>query len=119
MSSRDFEDWLAARLREQGFAVRQTPPSHDGGLDLIARRRDALGVETHLWIQCKNRQAPVGVAVLRELRGATPDRAAGGTPVAACPAGFTAEARTFAAAHGIQLWDVSDLRRMEQLPEKN
>jgi len=119
MSSRDFEDWLAARLREQGFAVRQTPPSHDGGLDLIARRRDALGVETHLWIQCKNRQAPVGVAVLRELRGAIPDRAAGGTPVAACPAGFTAEARAFAAAHGIQLWDVSDLRRMEPPLKKN
>ena len=117
MSSRDFEDWLAARLRQRGFAVRQTPPTHDGGLDLIARRQDALGVETHLWIQCKNRQAPVGVAVLRELRGAIPDRAAGGTPVAACPAGFTAEARAFAAAHGISLWGVSDLRRLDG-PEK-
>ena len=113
MSSRDFEDWLADRLRAQGFGVRQTPPSYDGGLDLVARRRDALGVETHLWIQCKNRQAPVGVAVLRELRGAIPDRTAGGTAVAACPAGFTSEARAFAAAHGIQLWDVSDLRGME------
>jgi len=114
MSSRDFEDWLAARLRAQDFGVRQMPPTHDGGLDLIARRQDSLGVETHLWIQCKNRQSPVGVTVLRELRGAIPDRAAGGTPVAACPAGFTAEARAFAAAHGIQLWDVSDLRRMER-----
>ena len=113
MSSRDFEDWLAARLRAPGVGVRQTPPSYDGGLDLIARRRDSLGVETHLWIQCKNRKSPVGVAVLRELRGAVPDRAAGGTPVAACPAGFTAEAHAFAAAHGILLWDVSDLRRLE------
>ena len=114
MSSRDFEDWLAERLREQGFAVLQTPPSHDGGLDLVARRRDALEIETHLWVQCKNHQAPVGVAVLRELRGAVPDQGVGGTPVAACPAGFTAEARAFAAAHGIVLWDVSDLRRLEQ-----
>ena len=114
MSSRDFEDWLAARLREQGYEVLQTPPARDGGLDLIARRQDALGVESHLWIQCKNRQDPVGVAILRELRGATPDRATGGTPVAACPAGFTAEARAFAAAHGIRLWDVSHLRRMER-----
>ena len=113
MSSRDFEDWLADRLRAQGFGVRQTPPSYDGGLDLVARRRDALGVETHLWVQCKNHQAPAGVAVLRELRGAIPDRTAGGTAVAACPAGFTSEARAFAAAHGIQLWDVADLRGME------
>ena len=113
MSSRDFEDWLADRLRAQGFEVKQTPPSYDGGLDLIARRQEALGLETRLWIQCKNHQAPVGVQVLRELRGAIPAGSVGGTPVAACPAGFTAEARVFAAAHGIQLWDVSDLRGMK------
>jgi HJR/Mrr/RecB family endonuclease len=113
MSSRDFEDWLAERLRAQRFEVKQTPPSYDGGLDLIARRQEALGLETCLWIQCKNHQAPVGVQVLRELRGAVPAGAVGGTPVAACPAGFTAEARAFAAAHSIQLWDVSHLLEME------
>ena len=114
MSSRDFEDWLAVRLRAQGFAVKQTPASYDGGLDLIAWRQEELGLETRLWIQCKHRQAPAGVTILRELRGAVPPGAVTGTPVAASPAGFTAEARAFAAAHGILLWDVSDLLKMEQ-----
>lgn len=112
MSSRDFEDWLAVRLRAQGFAVKQTPASYDGGLDLIAWRQEEFGLETRLWIQCKNRQAPAGVTILRELRGAVPPGAVTGTPVAASPAGFTAEARAFAVAHGILLWDVSDLLKM-------
>ena len=109
MSGRDFEDWLANRLRVQGYQVRQSPPSHDGGLDLMAWRSDALGIETRLWVQCKNRQSPVGIAALRELRGVVPDRAAGGTPIVACPAGFTAEARAFAAAQGMHLWGLEEL----------
>jgi len=65
-------------------------------------------------IQCKNHREPVGIAVIRELRGVVPDRTAGTTPVVACPGGFTAEATAFASETGVHLWGPDELRQLEQ-----
>ncbi len=108
-TSEQFEEWLAERLRDQGFDVTLTPRSRDGGIDIVAERCDAIGVETRLMIQCKNLSQPVGVAAARELRGVVPERQAGTTPVIACPAGFTADARAFAKDNGIVLWGKAEL----------
>src|SRR5439155_22706910 len=85
MTGTEFEEWLATKLREVGFTVESTPPSRDGGVDLIASKLDQLQIESKLLIQCKNHRDPIGVAIIRELRGVVPDRAAGTTPVVACP----------------------------------
>jgi len=109
-----FEEWIAVRLDRLGFHVARTPRSRDGGIDLIATRPDTLGIETRLLLQCKNRGEPAGVSVVRELRGVIPDRSAGTTPVLACPGGFTADAKTFAAAHGVRLWGRAELSELDR-----
>lgn len=114
-----FEDWLAERLREQGLNVTLTPRSRDGGIDIVAERSDAIGVVTRLMIQCKNLSQPVGVAVVRELRGTIPERLAGTTPVVACPAGFTADAIAFAHDNGIVLWGKAELEALAGEDQNN
>ena len=119
MSGVQFEEWLAIRLREIGFTVSLTPTSRDGGIDLVATREDQLQIESKLLIQCKNHRDSVGVAVIRELRGVVPDRTSGTTPVVACPAGFTADAISFADQHGMLLWGEDDLRQIENQASKS
>ncbi|MCX6360399.1 MAG: SNF2-related protein [Armatimonadetes bacterium] len=109
MDGEAFERWLRDRLQAQGFAAELTARSRDGGIDIRAERIDELGIASLLLIQCKNQQAPVGVAVVRELRGAMPDRTPGIHPIVAAPSGFTADARAFARDHGIDLWDTAKL----------
>jgi hypothetical protein len=112
MTGVEFEEWLADRLVRAGFNVERTPATRDGGIDLTASRSDILGIASTLVIQCKNHREPVGVAVVREVRGVTPDRAPGTTPVLACPGGFTAEAVRFARSSGVRLWGPEELIRL-------
>lgn len=114
MSGQAFEEWIAVRLAQLGFAVESTPASRDGGIDLIASRLDSLRIETRLLIQCKNHRDPVGVAVIREIRGAIPDRSAGIIPIVACPGGFSTDAMDFASRFGIRLWGRNELEQLDQ-----
>lgn len=99
------EKQVAELLIRQGYQLQQVGGSHDGGVDVIAQKSDAIGTRTRLFIQCKDTARPAGVEVVRSLNGVLPahDRSASGVVV--CPAGFTAEAKTFAFARDIQLWD--------------
>jgi HJR/Mrr/RecB family endonuclease len=114
MSGQSFEEWIASRLEQLGFQVTRTPSSRDGGVDLMAVRIDSLQIETKLMIQCKNHNAPVGVAVVRELRGVIPDRSPGLVPVVACPNGFSADAHDFASRNGVRLWGLKELEQLDQ-----
>ena len=104
---------MGALLERRGWRVAGTPPSRDGGIDLIATRADDLGSEVALYIQCKNHANPVGVRVLRELNGAI-RQAPGARGVLACPAGVTADATAFARERGIAIWDRAALDELEQ-----
>jgi hypothetical protein len=115
LSGVEFEAWLADSLRIIGYAVELTPASRDGGADIIATKAEELGLETTLIIQCKNQQSPVGVATVRELRGAVLDRKPGTTAVVACPYGFTQDAVLLAGRSGVRLWGESELRELESL----
>lgn len=68
---RKFEELVAAVFKQNGFSVELTPETRDGGIDIIAVRRDALvGQELHL-IECK-RYLPynaVGIGVVQRLLG--------------------------------------------------
>jgi hypothetical protein len=66
---RRFEELVAELLSEDGFEVKLTPYSKDGGIDIIAARADLVR-EMYL-IQCKRHASrrPVGVDVVRSLYG--------------------------------------------------
>jgi SNF2 family DNA or RNA helicase len=113
MSGEEFEAHVAGVLRRYGWSVEVTGRTRDGGVDLIARRIDEVGVESVLYVQCKNHVAPVGVEVVRELNGILDPGVRG---VVVCPSGFTREAKAFAEQRGIQLWDGPHLRKLEAGP---
>lgn len=68
---RKFEELVAAVFRQTGFDVELTPETRDGGIDIIAVRKDSLlGEGLHL-IECK-RYIPgntVGIGVVQRLLG--------------------------------------------------
>ena len=108
----ELEDRVAELLKTRGWTVDRTPLSHDGGIDLIARRTDEVGIEQTLYVQCKDHARPVGVEVVRELIGVLP---AGSTiqGVLAAPAGTTGDATALAKARGVVIWDETSLSRLE------
>ncbi|MBI4481380.1 MAG: restriction endonuclease [Acidobacteria bacterium] len=112
MSGLEFEDYVKRLLEHKGWRVETTPLTRDGGIDLIARRNDDVGVEVTLYVQCKNHSSPVGVDVARELNGSLPRQLGGARGVLVCPSGFTADAIAFAKERGLTLWDRHDLFRL-------
>ena len=105
MNGVEFEGYVKRLLVRKGWSVETTPLTRDGGIDLIARRNDDVGVEVILYIQCKNYSSPVGVDVVRELNGVLPKQLSGVRGVLVCPSGFTADAISFAKDRGVALWD--------------
>jgi len=105
MGGVEFEEHVKRLLEQKKWRVESTPLTRDGGVDLIARRNDDIGVEITLFIQCKNHASPVGVDVIRELNGVLPKGAASTRGIVVCPSGFTADAINFARDRSITLWD--------------
>ena len=62
MSGREFEKYVAARVRQMGWDVSATPATGDFGVDLIAER----GSEC-VAIQCKRHAKPVGVSAVQQV----------------------------------------------------
>jgi hypothetical protein len=105
LSGVEFERYVQRLLERKGWRVETTPLTRDRGLDLIARRKDEVGVELTLYIQCKNHASPVGVEIARALNGALPKHLSGARGVLVCPSGFTAAAIAFAKECDLTLWD--------------
>lgn len=106
------EERCAAILETRGWAVRRTPVSRDGGIDLVATKSDEVGIEQTVFIQCKDHANAVGVEVVRELLGVIPpDRPV--RAVIAAPAGVTRDGRALAALRSVVIWDEQELSRLE------
>lgn len=114
MTGREFEEWADGLFRQLGFAVELTPASRDGGVDLIARQTDVVGVETVLYIQCKNYAAPIGVEPVRALVGCLPPDEPGARAAMVCPGGFTADAMKYGSLRGVQMVDSRGLAVLVQ-----
>ncbi len=73
IDSREFEYLVADIFTKHGFDVELTPPTRDGGVDLIACRKDNITGPNLYFIECKHwRQAKkVGVAIVRQILGIT------------------------------------------------
>jgi len=105
MTGREFEEFVDGLFRSLGYDTELTQASRDGGVDVIARRDDVVGVTTTLYIQCKNHAAPIGVEVVRAIAGVVPVDDPGGRAAVICPTGFSTEATRFAEQRGVQLFD--------------
>ncbi|MFG2015668.1 restriction endonuclease [Actinomadura geliboluensis] len=68
LSPRELEVLVAALYKELGYSVELTPPSRDGGRDVIAVRKTPGQCEV-VEIECKTHTSPVGVRWVRQLRG--------------------------------------------------
>lgn len=99
MSPEAFEELVATLYQAMGFSTRLTPSSHDRGVDVIARRETATGVEK-LAIQCKRQQRSVGRPVLQQLLGVISSDPSYSRGVLVTTAAFTREATGFAGANG-------------------
>lgn len=114
MSSREFEEFVAEIFTQQGFKVKITPATRDGGYDIIATN-DIHGLPYEILIECK-RYTPghkVGVQLVRGLLGVQSDMQANQV-VLVTSSVFTKDAREFAARHKylISLVDANDLLNM-------
>jgi len=112
MTGRQFEEFVERLFRDLGYETELTQASRDGGVDVIARRDDVVGVTTTLYIQCKNHAAPIGVEVVRAIAGVVPVDDPGGRPAVICPSGFSTEATRFAKHRGVQLFDSARLSEL-------
>ena len=107
------EQRCEAVLKLKGYEVQITTRSNDGGIDLIAKQVDHIGIEQELLVQCKDYARPVGVEVVRELIGIRPnDRQV--ILVLAAPAGITATARKAAERGNVTIWDEDELSKLER-----
>jgi SNF2 family DNA or RNA helicase len=105
---------VADLLSRQGYHVEHVGHARDGGIDVIAEKSDAVGAPLRLFIQCKDTRHPVGLEAVRGLNGALPPGDRSITGVLVSPAGFTPEARSFAFARHLQLWDAAKLEALER-----
>ena len=116
MSGVEFEHFVKNALERRGWSVTVTPPTRDGGVDLIADKEVDIGGLLTLYIQCKNHSTPVGVEVVRQLNGVLPTQRRGVRGVLVCPSGFTTDARVFARDRGLELWGRDQLFRLVTMP---
>jgi restriction system protein len=103
LSSRQFEEFVAALYEKHGFEVELTPPSGDGGLDLYAVRYESYGKVLTI-VECKRNapDRPVGVELVRSLYGAVEDKGAS-IGVLATSSSFTAGAKKLQEKHKFRL----------------
>ncbi len=67
---RKFEELIASIFRNKGYEVTLTPPTRDGGKDIIALYKSPFGHQMFI-IECKryNKENKVGVELVRNLYG--------------------------------------------------
>jgi len=98
ISPREFEEIIAEIFRQQGFEVELTKRTRDGGKDVIAIHRNAMGIDTRYFIECK-RFAPgnkVDIGIVRTLYGVHSALSGANKSIIATTSSFTSEAIKFA-----------------------
>lgn len=109
LSARDFETLVGRLYEKMGYAVRVTPPSRDGGVDVFALRYTDSGTE-QLAIQCKHYPGhKVSVDAVRSLYGVVQASQHISRGVLVTSGGFSSESDAFATGKRIELISASRL----------
>lgn len=96
-------EWAVARVfREQGWEVRTTPSTGDGGIDLVLQHANA-----RFFCQCKGHAKPVSVAAVREIAGVC--AASDAIPMLIAVNGLTGPASKEAQDLSVIAWDSAKL----------
>ncbi len=104
LEARQFECEIARLLQRMGFRADVTGATSDDGVDVFARKdKDKIVVQCKRW-----EQKPVGRAVVDELAG-TASRHGATRAILATTSYFSADAKSAAGKHGIELWGFSEL----------
>jgi restriction system protein len=111
LASREFEVLLCELYKARGYRTRLTPPSKDGGFDVLAVKGGS-GHREHCLVECKHHRNPVGVKDARALlQVVTQRRATKGVLVSSSK--FTAGTRALAASN--RQLDLVDRRALLKL----
>lgn len=108
----EFEHYIAGLYSRMGYKTKVTPPSHDHGVDIFAKRFSASNEEL-LIIQCKHRVGgTVGEAEVRELIGVLQIYPQANGAILVTSGTFSQSAVTLATEHRVHLVDIGDLRQL-------
>lgn len=112
LSPREFEELVASIFSNEGYEVNITPATRDGGIDVIAERRNSLDLPDQWIIQCKRyrQDNKVSVNVVRQLAGVK-SLLNSRNAALITTSEFTREANLFAECAGIDLVDRKKLIR--------
>jgi len=103
LSSRQFEELIAVLLLDQGWDVELTPPTRDGGRDILAYLHTGISrVLCLVEVKRYHRDRCVGVGMVRELYGVLHDNGASQAMIVTTSS-FTAGARALQRRHQYQL----------------
>ncbi len=110
-SSREFEKMVCKLLEKQGYTVKLTKQTRDGGKDIIIVEKSFVG-EFCIYVECKKYSAdnPISVKLVRELYGTVEaEKASAGMLITTSY--FTKDAKEFTekAKHRMTLRDYNDL----------
>ena len=104
---RRFEELVAELLASFGWNIRLTPPSRDGGHDILGVTKDSTGLESTWVVECKKwtPSKKVGIDVARALYGVKSDMGVSNA-LLVTTSGFTQGAKQFAESkYDLQLVD--------------
>lgn len=118
MKPQGFEEYIAGLFKKMGYQAEAVGKSHDGGIDVIARKNGTTN-----YIQCKKFiTSTVPVGAVRDFYGALADKLANGKGYFITTNKFTLEAERFAEDKPIELVDgfrLIEYIRMTQKGVKN
>ncbi|WP_374005936.1 restriction endonuclease [Delftia lacustris] len=108
ITTREFEEVVAEIFRAQGYEVKLTKRTRDGGKDVIAIHRTALGIETCYFIECKRHalDSKVDVSIVREVYGVHSTRDGPNKSIIATTSTFTPDAIQYANNEVRSRWDM-------------
>lgn len=96
-----FENAVGKLYQDQGYIIKTTQTSSDGGVDLILSKENEQIV-----VQCKCYAKNIGIAAVRELNGIKKEWPNANSFVLVGLNGFTKPARAFATEHNIELFSI-------------
>ena len=109
ITSREFEEIIAAVFEKKGFNVELTKRTRDGGKDIIAISTDGLGIKNKYFIECKHydENNKISVSIVRELYGVMNQKDGPNKTIMVTTSSFTSDAQKFVNNDISSSWDIT------------
>ncbi|EKN5932276.1 restriction endonuclease [Yersinia enterocolitica] len=106
---REFEEVVAEIFKKNGFIVELTKRTRDGGKDIIAVKKDSLGIPSKYFIECKRyaKENKISVDIVRSLYGVKNTKNGPNKAILVTTSSFTPDARKFVENEATSEWDMT------------